>query len=386
MGLARPLPLGEERIASFCRYGGRGALPRRRRRGIAKRITGAPQCFGADQGEEQERGIVAEPETIHFRGRVERVQRNWLLGGINYYVLEELGMAGRKRFRAFDATGGPQGAYRAILVLPHGPEAEQQADVWQRLSQNNSNVPTVLHYCVEQDEIVLVCVWVEGEDLARLQERIRMGRAARVSAAEACQLIRGLAHGMGHFHHQRNVVHGDIKPANLVVAREPNRLVMIDFGSSWLVERTTGRQAGDGVTRGYASPEQLTEQLGIGFQSDQFSVCVVWYELLTGMLPYDGLGGQAGIPEYRLTMAKKYVVPSQLSPDRQRLPGDVWSRIDACVTRGLSLDASDRYPDKSSWLNALDEIQYALKHRSQLGPSHNVALKWLDWLSRPWRR
>ena len=46
--------------------------------------------------------------------------------------------------------------------------------------------------------------------------------------------------------HQRRILHGDIKPENLILAREPNRLVMIDFGTAWTTERTTRRDQGGG--------------------------------------------------------------------------------------------------------------------------------------------
>ena len=94
-------------------------------------------------------------------------------------------------------------------------------------------------------------------------------------------------------HHKKNFVHGDIRPENLVLCREPNRLVLIDFGSAWPVEKTTARSLGDGVSEFYSAPEQLRDNRFADFRSDQFSASVVFYELLTLDLPYEGLGGKA---------------------------------------------------------------------------------------------
>lgn len=58
-------------------------------------------------------------------------------------------------------------------------------------------------------------------------------------------------------------------------------------GSAWSVERTLDR-AGQGAMRSYAAPETIgVDDAPPGFRSDQFSVMVVCYEMLTGEIPYD---------------------------------------------------------------------------------------------------
>jgi len=75
----------------------------------------------------------------------------------------------------------------------------------------------------------------------------------------------------------------------VIFAREPNRLVCIDYGSAWTMERTVAKLKGHGNTELYAAPEQYEEGRSPDFRADQFSATVVAYEMLTGKPPYGGM-------------------------------------------------------------------------------------------------
>ena len=238
---------------------------------------------------------MAKRATIRFCGRVDDVLDEITLGRKTYQILERLGGGDRLRYRAYDRLAGPQGDYRAIHVLPRSPEVEQQLGVLQRLADvRNANVPFVVEYHANRDKVYLVLAWVRGISLADHLERVKERRAKPASAMQASRLIRGLAHGLCQLHHRWNVNHGDIKPANLILAPESRFLSTIDFGSAWLAERAAKRTAGDGASGIYSAPELLFDGRKPDFRSDQFSISVVWYQLLTGQIPYDGVGGKAG--------------------------------------------------------------------------------------------
>jgi serine/threonine protein kinase len=287
---------------------------------------------------------------------------------------------------AFDPHAGPEGDVRAILVLPKSPAARQYVRVLKRVSANNVNLPTILEYRVQGDDLVIVLTWVRGPDLQVYLDDVRRGQVVRPSANEAFRLAHGLAHGLAQLHRRHAIVHGDIKPANLILARNPTRLVMIDFGSAWGIERTARRDEGDGLSRAYAAPELQSGAHAADFRSDQFSASVILYELLTLQRPYDSLGGQAGRPEYAEQMKNKLILPSQLSPDRPYLPKGFWTELDRVVSTGLSLDADSRYPTPGAWLDQLNRVHIAMQPGPELSPLSAGLTRVVSWFGEKLKR
>lgn len=332
------------------------------------------------------------PPTHRGRDSVRIAGRDWpvierlTVGRRQYLILEKTGSADRCRFMAFDPYAGPDGDLRAILVLPQSPAAEQHVRVLKRISANNINLPTILEYRRRKDELLVVLTWVRGMDLEGYLRKVRSGRKPRPSATEAFRLVRGLAHGLGQIHRRHAIIHGDIKPANLIVASDPSRLVMIDFGSAWGAERTIAREEGDGISRPYAAPELQSPNTVADFRSDQFSASVVLYELLTLQRPYDNLGGQAGKPGLADRMKDKLIPPSRLSPDRRRLPREIWTGVDRIVTTGLALEPDGRYPTCDTWLTEFNRVYAAMQPQSQLSPLNSRLTRVVEWLAGKFRR
>lgn len=321
-----------------------------------------------------------ERRTITFRGHTYPVLDRITVGRRTYFVLERLSGGPRKRYKVFDPATGPGGDLRTLYVLPRTLATAQHLKVLKRLSQANPSFPKLLDFQSRRDEFFVVMNWVWGRDLRSFLTRVRSRPRLTPSAVQAFQLFRRLAHAVTQLHHQTSCIHGDLKPENLILARNPNRIVIIDFGSAWTSERAAYRVEGDGRTDAYASPEQHRGEEAVNHQSDQFSASVVAYELLTGKLPYDGIGGKAGCPDIREAASVKLTPPSELSADRGWLPQDIWSEIDRVVLRGLALDAANRYPGRSAWLADLDAIDAMMKLPARVSGFNQAMLRALDWL------
>src|SRR5690606_24998599 len=151
-------------------------------------------------------------------------------------------------------------------------------------------------------------------------------------------------------HHKLQIGHGDIQPSNIVVTNHVSRLMLVDFGSAWTTQQAAFRDEGDGYHRAYAAPELQTIGGVVGFAADQFSTSVILYELLTMQLPYGGLGGKAGRPEFIDQTAGALIPPSRLSLACGQLPRSLARLLDRVVLRGLALNPEDRYPDRHAWL------------------------------------
>ena len=157
------------------------------------------------------------------------------------------------------------------------------------------------------------------------------------------------------FAHKRGVIHRDLKPHNVILDEE-GRARVTDFGiaRAGASDMTlTGSIMG---TAQYLSPEQAQGHAVSG-ASDLYSVGVILYELLTGVVPFEG--------ETAVAIAFKQVSaeprpPSELNP---ALPGS----LDVVVLRALAKDPAQRYADAGELIAALTRERYALPAFSAAG-------------------
>ena len=141
----------------------------------------------------------------------------------------------------------------------------------------------------EQDRLVLVMEFIEGESLARRVER------GSLPAQEAGQIALALLSALDAFH-KIGIVHRDLKPSNIVLSNGGTKL--LDFGiakhlplnSLEETMATLGDATAPGIFLGtprYASPEQFRGR-SVDARSDLFSLGVILYEMLTGKTPFAG--------------------------------------------------------------------------------------------------
>ena len=87
--------------------------------------------------------------------------------------------------------------------------------------------------------------------------------------------------------HNNGVIHRDLKPENIMINNQGVPIVL-DFGLAKLIDYSSITQTGDRVgTYYYMSPEQVTDSKNIDNRSDYFAIGVIFYQLMTGVLPYD---------------------------------------------------------------------------------------------------
>lgn len=141
----------------------------------------------------------------------------------------------------------------------------------------------------EQDRLVLVMEFIEGESLALRLER------GSLPAQEAGQIALALLSALEAFH-KTGIVHRDLKPGNIVLSNGGTKL--LDFGIAKHVSMgangetlaTLGDATAPGIFLGtprYASPEQFRGRL-VDARSDLFSMGVILFEMLTGQPPFTG--------------------------------------------------------------------------------------------------
>ena len=316
-------------------------------------------------------------QMINVRGRLRPYLERRRIRRRDYFLLERIGSPFRESYLAFDRLAGPRGSFFLVQSLPIGEAAEQLLSVLSRLKSDS--FPRVVEWEEQRHQIDVALTWTEGISLSDYLQNIRERRRPPVEPAQAVRLVNGLAHAVRHLQRGLQVNHGDIKPANVIVTSDPSRLQLIDFGSAWTSSWTTRRTEGDGHHRCYAAPELQTGTTPITLASDQFSVSVLLFELLTQQLPYGGLGGKAGRPEFLTRAADTLVAPSQILSSCKQLPRSLRDRLDALVLRGLSLNPVDRYPDHHTWLNQWEQLKALFRITPELPPIENALTRVIGW-------
>lgn len=218
--------------------------------------------------------------------------------------------------------------------------------------------------------------WVPGIALRAYLQEIASGRRPPLSTHQAVRLFHHFVHALCHLQRRQGIFHGDIKPENVILASDERRLVLIDYGSAWCIEQMHERDAGDGQSKAYCAPELLDRQAG-HFRADQFSASVLFYEMLTGQVPYESLGGRAGTAAMAVQPSVPLVPPSRLAPRAQRTPRRFWKQIDAITARGLSLTPEDRY-DPREWRTDVTRLWRAMDDERWLPGSSRLLVRLID--------
>ena len=189
----------------------------------------------------------------------------------------------------------------------------------------------------EQDELAYIAM-----DVARgvpLSEFIRKDRL--LSAVEVYRIVAHVADALA-YAHSNHVVHRDIKPSNILYNEHPYQVKVSDFGIARLVDHShtsTGEILGSPL---YMAPEQLLGQK-VSHSADIFSLGVMFYQLLTGQLPFDG--DNLASLSYEIVNGKHRSVRSI----RKELPVSA-TRI---TNLALQKKPSDRYASASAMAEAL---------------------------------
>ena len=157
--------------------------------------------------------------------------------------------------------------------------------------------------------------------------------------------IRDAAEALDHMNEKHNLQHLDIKPRNLFLVSD--RVKVADFGLVKTLERTSGSGLLGGVTPLYAPPETFSGN--ISDRSDQYSLAIVYQELLTGQRPFNGKNARQ--------LADQHL---NADPELRALP----EGERPIVARALSKDPGKRFPNCISFVRALYNARPSARARA----------------------
>ena len=125
--------------------------------------------------------------------------------------------------------------------------------------------------------------FVGGTDASRL---VREQHCAGLPVEQALEIITAVASALD-YAHQRGLLHRDVKPANILLDPDAERIFLADFGIARLIDDPSGLTSTNMAvgTMAYAAPEQLRGELLDG-RTDQYALACTAFDLLTGAPPY----------------------------------------------------------------------------------------------------
>jgi serine/threonine protein kinase len=268
-----------------------------------------------------------------------------------YAVLRELGRGGMgvvylAKNKLMDRLEVLKVVNRALLVHP-GAMDRFLREIRSAARLSHANV-VAAYSAVQSGELLAFAMeYVEGQDLARLVQA-----HGPLPVANACDYIKQAALGMQHAF-EKDMVHRDIKPQNLILARAGERHIVkvLDFGLA-KVTRAANQDTtltDDGAmlgTPGYVAPEQTLDATNADIRADIYSLGCTLYYLLTGTPPFEGRSA------YEVLQAHQSLEARPLNQVRPEVPEE----LAAVVRKMMAKDPARRYQTPMALAQALDAL------------------------------
>ncbi|HWF08702.1 MAG TPA: serine/threonine-protein kinase, partial [Bryobacteraceae bacterium] len=247
-------------------------------------------------------------------------------------------------YHAVDPTIGRPVAIKTIRIRDIDNDAERER-LRDRLFREARSAGVLSHPNIvtiyDMDEAgglaYIAMAYVNGPTLEKI-----LASDQPLSGSNMLRILRQTALALD-YAHGKGIIHRDIKPAN-IMTDEDGAVKVTDFGIARIASggHSTGTR-GIAGTPNYMSPEHV-QGLEVDGRSDQFSLAVIAYEVLTGERPFTG--------EHLSTIIFK-IVGEEPQP-AHRINSTLTPQIDEVLRKGLAKKPEDRYLNCSAFVGALE--------------------------------
>ena len=259
-----------------------------------------------------------------------------------FRVVERLGAGGMSTvFKAYQPT---LDRYVAVKALPG--YLAQDPMFLQRFTQEARSIAKLTHPNIvqvydfgEQDTIFYFAI--EYVDGGTLGGKLRQGA---LSVSEAADFVIQAASGLEYAHLQ-GIIHRDVKPANMLL-RKDGHLLLSDFGIAKILSGTTELTSPNTFigTPMYISPEQVKGE-EIDHRCDIYSLGIVFFQCLTGRLPFVGDSAVSFIYQHM----------NESLPVEYLRSMNIPARIEQVVVKMAAKDPAERFSSAQGVIDALTE-------------------------------
>ena len=256
-----------------------------------------------------------------------------------YRLIEPLGSGGFGEVWKCEAPGGLHKAIKFVFgnlnsLDVDGARAEQELNALNRVKEvRHPFVLSMDRIEIVEGELVIVMELADKSLHDLFQECLSAGLVG-IPRDALLRYIRDAAEALDHMNEKHNLQHLDIKPRNLFLVSD--RVKVADFGLVKHLERSSASGILGGVTPLYAPPETFSGT--ISGRSDQYSLAIVYQELLTGQRPYNGKNAR--------TLAQQHL---NEEPELRALP----EGERPVIARALAKDPAKRFPNCLAFVRAL---------------------------------
>lgn len=207
------------------------------------------------------------------------------------------------------------------------------------LSASSLSHPNIVAmYDVGEDNglYYIVMEYVEGKTLKQL-----LKKRGSLTLSEAIDIMLQLTDGMAHAH-DSYIVHRDLKPQNIMI-QDDGQIKITDFGIAMALNSTQLTQTNSVMGSVHYLPPEQAAGKGATIKSDIYSMGIIFYELLTGELPFKG----DSAVEIALKQMKEPL------PDVHKLNNDIPQSIENTILKSTAKNPKNRYDDAKSMHNDL---------------------------------
>jgi serine/threonine-protein kinase len=328
----------------------------------------APVGPAVDSGPVMVPSVIREVGTETGSEQSGATPRGPLVGG-RYHVLERIGAGGMGK--VFKVVHGKLGKTFALKIIRDSLAGQDKArDLFYRearmaSSLSHPNVASVVDY--GEDEKLgafMVMEFLQGEPLHRMLKREK-----RLSLRQAIEIIQQVAEAL-HYIHSKGIVHCDIKTENIILLTEVAdakrrrlQVKLLDFGlaRSTTTTRNTNSLAG---TPHYVAPERIRGQKASP-SSDIYGLGILFYEILTGRVPWDGSVDE--ILSGHLNLAP--------TPPSRLLEGGLDPAVEKLILRALAKTPDKRHKDMAAFLYELRTVMDMLGYGRRRGGARRVVVE-----------
>lgn len=264
---------------------------------------------------------------------------------------EVLNVLGSGRFGEVFLARDPRLDRKVAIKVPHSSLLSKPEDR-NRFLQESQSLAKLKHHGIvivhevvtDEDLCYLVTEYLQGPTLAEHIESQALTYGTIIHIAFA--IAKALDHA-----HDHGIVHRDVKPANIVLVKEVEP-VLVDFGVSFSLHETPSESYQVAGTPAYMSPEQSQGQMkAIDGRSDQYSLGVILYKLLTGRHPFK-------IDDSVEEVARRI---REEEPER---PSSIYrstpKQLDSICLRALAKAPEDRFESCGEFAEQLDQAAHQL--------------------------